>query len=571
MNGRARIAVLIAAALGRLAHLAAVRDAPFVRQLALDSQEYDRWARAIAGGEWWGSTPFFQAPLYPYLVAVVYRLVGPGALSVYFLQIAAAVAGCWALMQAGERLSGPRTGLVAGALFALYTPFWFYDALLLKESLAVSLVCFLLFALVRADSERGSSSWFLVGLLSALLALLRENMLLVIPFLLPLAWRGSGSPERASGLRRTALLLLGLALPLAPVAARNAALGGGFLPTTSQGGVNLWIGNNPTADGTYRPLVPGKQIPSYEREGARILAEQAAGRALAPNEVSAFWAGRVGQWARDDPWAFFELQLRKLRLYGQGYEWPDAVDYYWMKSLSLPLSLPLFEWASVALLALWGLWLERSRLSPWAPVWLFEIGWMFSVVVFFLFARYRLPAVPGLLLLAAIPIERAFAAFDRERAKALWMTAGVCLLWGLPHLAGHAPRTELVEFNLGRLAEERGDAAAAKSHYLRTLEAAPTNLSALLNLGTLAARAGDYVAARARFEAAVEVAPDSDDAHANLGAACLALGELETAEHELNGALERNPENAFAKHNLEVLQRRVAAAARFAQRSEGAN
>ena len=81
-----------------------------------------------------------------------------------------------------------------------------------------------------------------------------------------------------SALRRCGLFLLGLTLPLLAVASRNAALGGGFLPTTSQGGVNFWIGNNPAADGTYRPLVPGKQVPAYEREGARILAEQAAKR-----------------------------------------------------------------------------------------------------------------------------------------------------------------------------------------------------------------------------------------------------------------------------------------------------
>lgn len=557
LSRRSLSALLFATALLRLAHLVAVRDAPFIGQLALDSQEYDRWARAIAAGDWLGSAPFFQAPLYPYLVAVVYRLFSAAPLAVYLLQIAAAVLGCWALVRAGEELAGPRAAGAAGLLFALYTPFWFYDVQLMKESFAVSAACLLLLLLLKARASDRPSLWLGVGLVAAFLALLRENMLLVVPLLLLPTWRERTGKEWVFALRRSGLLLLGLTLPLLVVASRNAALGGGFLPTTSQGGVNFWIGNNPSADGTYRPLVPGKQVPSYEREGARILAEQAVGRPLAADEVSGYWLRRSLAWARAEPVAFVRLQFAKLGLYWDGYEWPDAVDYYWMKTISRPLALPGLEWSAAALLALWGLLLERRRLAVWAPVLLFEVGWMLSVVAFFVFSRYRLPAVPGLLLLAAIPVARAAEAFGRgERRKSGAMWAGVAILWLAPHVPGYPPRVDLVEFNLGRLAEERGDPAAAAVHYERTLAADPENLSATLNLGTLAARAGDYAAARSRFEVAVALAPDSDDAHANLGGALLALGDLPGAERELARALELNPENRFARHNLEVLRRR---------------
>jgi len=130
--------------------------------------------------------------------------------------------------------------------------------------------------------------------------------------------------------------------------------------------VNFWIGNNPLADGTYRPLVPGKQVPAYEREGARILAEQALGRPLAAGEVSSYWLKRSLSWARSEPGAWARLQGEKLGLYWSGYEWPDAVDYYWMKTISWPLALPGLEWSAAALLALWGLLLERRRLALWA-------------------------------------------------------------------------------------------------------------------------------------------------------------------------------------------------------------
>ena len=46
---------------------------------------------------------------------------------------------------------------------------------------------------------------------------------------------------------------------------RNAALGGGLYPTTSQFGPNFFIGNNPGSDGTYMSLRAGRGDPEFER------------------------------------------------------------------------------------------------------------------------------------------------------------------------------------------------------------------------------------------------------------------------------------------------------------------
>jgi tetratricopeptide (TPR) repeat protein len=558
-----RFRVAAAAILGlaaglRAAHLAAVADRPFVAQLALDSQEYDRWAREILAGDLLGSAPFFQAPLYPYVVALLYALFGATPTVVYLAQIAAAVAGAAALVAVGLRLGGPPVALAAGALHAVYAPLVFYDVQLLKESFATTLAAVLLLALVAARERDRGAAWLAAGVVAGLLALLRENMLLAAPFLLPLAFR-RGAPWRSS-LGRALLLVAGVALPLLPVAARNAALGGGFLPTTSQGGVNFWIGNNPRADGTYRPLVPGKQIPRYEREEARRLAERAAGRTLAADEVSAHWLGAALAWAREHPGDFLRLAGRKVGLYLSGYEWPDAVDFYWMKTVSPPLRLAFVEFGAVLPLAAVGLLLvlvDRARRRSYLPVLLFELAWLATTVAFFLFSRYRLPAVPGLLLLAALPLAALASAWRAGRRRfAVVGFALTAFLLAVPHLADYRPRADLVEFNLGRLAEERGDAAAAERHYEAALDADPDAYSPTLDLGNLAARRGDYEAARSLYARAVAIAPDADDAHANLGGALLALGDLAGARRELGRALALNPENRFARHNLGLLEAR---------------
>jgi 4-amino-4-deoxy-L-arabinose transferase-like glycosyltransferase len=543
------------ALLVRLAHWAAVREEPFFAQLAMDSQEYDRWAQAIAGGDWLGSQVFFQAPLYPYLLAAVYA-VGRSLDAVYLLQIAAAVAGVWALFRAGRALGDERAGLVAAGLAAVYGPFLFYDVQILKESLAVTVTCFLLWALAAARTADGIGRWLAAGVLLGVLALLRENALLLVPFLLPLAWRRA---DRVGGLaRRGGGLVLGLLLPLAPVALRNGLVGGDFLPTTFQGGVNFWIGNNPEADGTYRPIVPGKQIPALERQEPVRLAEQALGRRLTPAEVSSYWLHRGLAWAAENPGAFLRLQIRKLRMFWSWYEWPDAVDPYWVRTLSPVDRLPLVQFGTVSLLAPVGLWLlwRRRLLAAFAPVWLFTLGWMLSTVVFFLFSRYRLPVVPALLLLAAVPLVALSDAW-RERRRGWAIGAALALAaFVLPPLAGFEPRMDLVHYNLGRLADERGDDAAAQEHYHAAFVLNPKDFLACLNLGNHAARRRDWATALRFYERAAALEPGSDDAESNLGGVYLATGNFAEAERHLDRALTLNPRSLSALQNGALLRMR---------------
>ena len=182
-------AILSAAFLLRIFHWLALRNEPFFAQLAMDSQEYDRWAREIAAGNWAGQGVFFQAPLYPYILAVLYKIFGRVLDIVYLFQVAVSVAGIYALYRAGKSLSDEKTGLWAAALATFYGGFFFYDVQIQKESLAVAIACFLLWILAEAHGHQKFRLWLLAGVLCGLLGLLRENALLVAPFLLILAVR----------------------------------------------------------------------------------------------------------------------------------------------------------------------------------------------------------------------------------------------------------------------------------------------------------------------------------------------------------------------------------------------
>ncbi len=584
-RGRRALVALLAAALGlRVAHWAAVRGAPFVGQLAMDSQEYDRWARGIAAGDWLGSGVFFQAPLYPYLVGLIYRLAGARTDAVYLFQIALSVAGIYALYRAARAMAGERAGIAAAGLAAVYGPFLFYDVQLLKESPAVAVVCFLLWTIAAAraqpspaqilrfaqDDKGGGGArtiglWLLAGLLVGILALLRENALLVAPLLVPLAWGRLRTAEMSrlrSASWRSVAYGLGIALALAPVAWRNGRVGGSYLPTTFQGGVNFFIGNNAAADGVYHPIVPGKQIPALERQEPIRLAEQALGRKLSASEVSRFWLDRALDWARANPGAFLRLQARKLAMFFRAYEWPDAVDYYWIAGLSPVFRLPLLEYGGALLLAAAGAllaWRDRGRAErDLAPALVFLGAWVLATVAFFLFSRYRLPAVPALLVLGALPVAALAEAWKAQRlsAAAGWAFLVLAAL-ALPRLAGYGPREDLVHYNLARLAEERGDAAGAAAEYRAALAADPGNFLAYMNLGNLAARRGDLATALPLYARAAALEPRSDDAQADLGGAYLALGRPPEAAAHLDRALVLDPQNLAALHNRALVALRL--------------
>ena len=328
-------AIFAVALLVRLVHVWQIRRSPFFSLLMGDSRGYDEWARRIAAGEWLGREVFYQAPLYPYLLGVIYAIAGRHLLLVRIVQALIGSASCALLGLAAARLFSTKAGLAAGLILALYAPAIFFDGLLQKSVLDVFFVCLALWLISRTENtaedakntgkgisqrSRRSPRFFLyvaLGLTMGGLALTRENALVFIVVIL--AWiitQGLGA--RGGGLaaagRSAAMFLVGLAIVLVPVAARNAYVGGGFYITTSQLGPNLYIGNNPAADGTYQSLRFGRGAPEYERQDATELAERALGTRLTPAEVSGYWTDKALEFVTSRPGAWLALMGRKVAL-----------------------------------------------------------------------------------------------------------------------------------------------------------------------------------------------------------------------------------------------------------------
>lgn len=546
------LAVGALALLVRWVYLAEVHDAPSFRLLMGDAQAYDTWARGIAGGDWLGREVFYQAPLYPYFMGGIYAVVGASPTAVRVVQTLLGAAGCVVLGIGGARLVGRRAGVLAAVALAVYPSAIFADGLIQKSSLDLFLVCALVATLGLA-MERATTRWALAagGVLGALV-LTRENALALAPIVGLVLARAVRPPGRA-----VAGFVVGLTLVLAPVATRNRVVGGEWHLTTAQFGPNLYIGNNPLATGVYKPLRPGRGDASVEREDATQAAERAVGRTLSPGEVSAYWTARAVEFVREQPGAWLRLLGRKALLFVNRVEVGDAEDQYTYGDASLLLRTlsSVFHFGVLIPLAAFGVVIAWRAHRAVAVIAVSAAVYAATTVLTFVMARYRYPAIPPLLVLAATGLVEAFARrVRRGRVAAGVMVAVTVAVLANVTLVDPAAVRAVSLYNIGtRLAAQPETLPLAIDHYRRALALLPGHALAHENLGLALGQQGHVEEALAELRRAVALDPGFADHHYNLAVAEMAQGRRAEAEASFRTAIRLDPEHAAAHNNLGVL------------------
>ena len=117
---------------------------PFFYHPVGDAASYWGWAGRIVGGDWLGTETFYQAPAYPYFLALVRMAVGDDLWHVRVVQIALGAVSCGLLALAGRWFISQGAGLWAGLIVALYGPAIFFDGLIQKAALSLFLISVLL-------------------------------------------------------------------------------------------------------------------------------------------------------------------------------------------------------------------------------------------------------------------------------------------------------------------------------------------------------------------------------------------------------------------------------------------
>jgi 4-amino-4-deoxy-L-arabinose transferase-like glycosyltransferase len=370
----------------------------------VDEEAYWSWSKRIAAGHGLPDRPFYQDPLFAYGLAGVMRIWGSPDLATLRLLLAVLGSVTPAVVYWAGRIGFGRTeGLLAGLGAALYGPLVFTDSLIEKEGLAAFLTATGLLLIAHSVHQpRPAWSAAAAGCAFGALALVRANALLIGP-LGALWWVLAQRSGRMARAMPAVWFLGGFAAAIAPVTLANfaAASPHEVILTTWQGGPNFYIGNGPEATGIFSapPFVTAN--PAYEAADYAAEASRRARRPLAPAEVSQFWfAQGLRQW-RDAPRASLRLLGRKVLLLFNDYEVADNQGFEVAKLVAVPaLSLGFLTFGCLLPFATIGL-ARPERNAFWWFVALATFAGLGSTAIFFIVGRYRIPWIPGVLLLSA--------------------------------------------------------------------------------------------------------------------------------------------------------------------------
>jgi 4-amino-4-deoxy-L-arabinose transferase-like glycosyltransferase len=258
----ARRLILSAAVAGLVVRLAFALLYWVDKPLTHDEREYLALAQSIAAGRGFAydtshetgtAQQFGRAPGYPFFLA----FIGAGSLdhdaSHRRVKIAQAIVGAfgvWVVGLIALRGAGPRAGVTAAAIAAVYPPLVWICAYVLSEAFysAVALLTVLLLdlAIDRADEARrrraGLALTVSAGVAAGVAILVRPTMLFFLPLAaLWLVTRRRGT--LAAVLTATALIVV------TPWTVRNFQVHDRFVLVASEGGVTFWTGNHPLARG----------------------------------------------------------------------------------------------------------------------------------------------------------------------------------------------------------------------------------------------------------------------------------------------------------------------------------
>ena len=446
--GLALLAILAPALALRLALAVLLRPVP-----VSDFKIYWDIAVGLAEGRGYviGTTPSAFRPIgYPLLLSLVIRLFGADWWYAVLVQVVTSTAVVAATYWLSARLFGVRAGLAAAALTAVMPDHLLWSTVLNSEIPAMlwTLLGVTLWIPPRPgpvpDGARPSpapwptgmdtrSRWLpspgallASGILLGLAALTRPVMLpapvlfFLYAGLLSRYGAGGGRARRRwrSVVAGTALLVLGMALVVGPWTVRNYVALGALVPVSTNGGVNLWQGNNPHATGGFywsedpeiNPLLKVTDEVEQDRLGRRLAL----------------------QWIREHPWDFIRLGLIKW-----GWLLTDVRTgpFFSIREASRPVptlveqaAVPVLKAGLYSLLALtvWGIrvWWVRSRAGTRqergeaarasVPV-LFLLFMLALHVVFPAWDRFRFPFTPFMLALAGLAVDEAVRRWWKRR------------------------------------------------------------------------------------------------------------------------------------------------------------
>lgn len=554
------LVIFLTAYILRFIYVLEISKQPYFTAPSMDPEYHDRWAQAIAEGNFnFEPGPFFRAPLYPYFLGAVYYIFGHDYFIIRIIQILLGSLTCVFTYYLGKRLFNQRVGTIAGFTAALTGIFIYFDAELLIAVILLPLALGFFLALLKALDSEKPAYWALSGLLFGLFAIARPNILIFSPVLLSIICRKADIKRR---ILRGSLVLLGILIPLTPVTLHNIHQGE-FVLIATQGGVNFYIGNNPQADGAAA-VFPGLGN-AWRYSDAIDMAEKETGRKMKYGEISDFYYDKALDYIFDKPDEWLKLMGRKFLLLINNIEISNNKNIYFSAKDSVALTLLLnngfWLYGSLGMIGM-GMF-YRKRYEYKLVVW-FALLYGFSFMLFFITARYRLPIIPFMIIFGAAAVDWALEKIKTKNYQPLKIPTIIFILLIIITSANFLKVRKIVSpyahLSLGNAYLKKNNLDEAEKEFLKAAEADPYYKQIYLNLGVIYYERRQYDKAEEYFLKELYVNKGLESAFAlnNIGNIRVQQGILEEAYDYYNRALAVYPNYKDGRDNLTKISHELA-------------
>jgi hypothetical protein len=350
----------------------------------------------------------YRAPLWPAIIAGIVALFGQHAvLPRYFLCLVGS-GTCVLVYLFARDLFGWRTGLLAGAVAAIYPELYIYDGWLYTESLYVFLFFAFCYAVYLLQRDKKRANWIWCGVLLGLLSLTRPNGILVLVLFLfwaaIMVWR-KVLPWRFLAKSAVGITLL-TALFVVPWTIRNFTFTHALVPVaTGDGTVLLGAYNSMTAN---LPSYPGGDPGTWINPllSSPAIADKYPDFCVPACEVArdTYFKDQAISWIQNN----LRLMPHLLKLHfinmwrPATYEADLPVDKFsYQRSSKIVLKMMETFPIAVFILAGLGLALTLRRWRQFLFLYLMIVLTIAQCIIFYGIPRFRAPIEPILILLGA--------------------------------------------------------------------------------------------------------------------------------------------------------------------------
>lgn len=386
-----------------------------------DMNFFDLWAKNIAGGDWWtenglhpyhrlhdeiakeaypdknfsleqrkkiwekwfGGKRFHQEPLYPYLLAIIYKMSGNEVSWVFGLQLFLGIVNQVLIYLLTRKYFGNIPAILATFLALLYGPFKLYETTLLRTTLLTFLGLLTVWMAGIALTQKNLLSFFFAGLIFGINLITKSTILVFIFLFLPVTYLYFKNNLKGWLLAMVSLGL-GFLLPLLPVMIRNIKV---QVPPMEMSSVGAYAFINfNTAD--------------FKIEECPLLSKYAG---TIMRETDGKFLPAVLKSIQTYPcvWDYGKLLLQKFLLFWDDYEIPGNLDYYYCSQYSPLLYYGQTTFFPINILCLIGLILAFKDFKKNWFLYIFFFHCLFFQVLFHNLSRFRTPIVAILIPFAA--------------------------------------------------------------------------------------------------------------------------------------------------------------------------